>query len=68
MNVLPPIREMLGDQLADAVDAARDRLSNDTVIARCNAGLWLVEVDGAPVAEGLSYDDAVAATAALEAA
>jgi hypothetical protein len=60
-----PLRDMLGDALADAVDAARLRLSDDTVMARCEAGLWFVERAGSPVAEGLTYEGAVTATEAL---
>lgn len=66
MALNPSYREMLGDQLFDAVEAAADRLGNDTVIARCNAGLWLVEVDGEAVAEGLTYEGAVEAANALD--
>lgn len=65
MALNPIIREMVGDVLANAIDAAQTRLENDTVIARCDAGLWLIEVDGAAVASGLGYDDAVAAAEAL---
>jgi hypothetical protein len=41
------------------------RLSDDTIIARCHEGLWLVERDGATVTDGLTYDAAVAAATAL---
>ena len=58
-------REMVGDALADAVDAARERLGDDTIIPRCDAGLWLIEVDGSPVASGLTYEDAVDAATSL---
>lgn len=66
MALDPTIRDMIGDQLADAVDAARDRLIDDSVMARCSEGLWLVEVGGLAIAEGLSIEAAVAAVAALE--
>lgn len=65
MQLDPAIRDMVGDALADAIDAARDRTGNDTVMARCEAGLWLVEVDGDAVASGLTYDDAIDAAAAV---
>lgn len=65
MQLDPSYRDMLGAELADAVDAARDRTANDTVIARCDAGLWLIEVDGVSVASGLTYAGAVEAAAAL---
>lgn len=66
MKLDPGLRDMIGDQLADAVDAARERLADDTVMARCNEGLWLVEVGGENVAEGLTYQQAVDVAAALE--
>lgn len=66
MALNPSYRAMLGDQLFDALEAAAIRLGNDTVIARCDVGLWQVEVDGAPVAEGLTYEAAVDATNALD--
>jgi hypothetical protein len=65
MALNPIIREMVGDALANAIDAAQARLDNETVICRCEVGLWMVEVDGAAVATGLGYDDAIAAVEAL---
>ncbi|MCW5760877.1 MAG: hypothetical protein KIS90_13995 [Phenylobacterium sp.] len=65
MQITPIIREMLGEPLANAVEAAQVRLTNDTVIARCAMGVWSVEVDGDEVAGGLSYADAVDAVEAL---
>jgi hypothetical protein len=56
---------MLGDALANAVDAARARLEDDTVEARCEAGLWSIERAGEAVASGLSYEAATAAAEAL---
>jgi hypothetical protein len=59
-------RDMIGTELADAIDAAQARLSDETITARCANAEWLIERDGAPVAEGLTYDEAVAAATALE--
>lgn len=67
MQLNPILREMIGDDLADAVDAARDRLADDTIMARCAEGLWFVEVAGEPVVSGLTYALAVEAVANLEA-
>lgn len=65
MALDPALREMIGDQLANAVDAARDRLANETIMARCAEGLWSVEVDGDVVADSLSQADAIAALDAI---
>lgn len=59
MALDPILREMIGDVLADAVEAARERLDDESVMARCAEGLWSVEVGGDVVASGLSHDDAV---------
>ena len=56
---------MYDEPMRSAIEAARVRLANDTVIARCAEEFWLVEVDGAAVADGLSFDDALDAIAAL---
>lgn len=65
MQLNTMIRQMVGDDLADAVDAARERLGDDTIMPRCDAGLWLIEVDGSPVASGLTYADAIDAATSL---
>lgn len=59
------LADMIGPELAQAVAAAQTRLEDETITARCTAGLWLVERAGATVAGELTYDDAVAALAAL---
>lgn len=62
-------REMVGDELADAVFAARTRLSDPTVIARCFEQLWSVERGEDPaaiVSEGLSMAEAISTLEALE--
>jgi hypothetical protein len=59
------LTEMLGAELADAVLAAQARLSDETVLARGEAGLWLVERAEVVLASGLSHDDAVAVVVAL---
>lgn len=61
------LRDMLGAPLADAVDAARVRLADDAVMARCAEGLWSVETSAGVVEDGLAYDAAVASVEALEA-
>lgn len=55
-----PLREMIGDTLADAVDAARLALADDTIMARCAEGQWQIDVGGAAVASDLTHDQAVA--------
>jgi len=65
MTTNPIVLDMLGDELRDAVVAAQARLHDDTIIARCEAGLWLVERAGATVEAGLSYEACVAGVAAL---
>lgn len=65
MTLNTSLRSMIGDDLADAVDAARERLTDDTIMARCEAGQWIVEVGGDAVASGLTYADAVDAVASL---
>lgn len=65
MSTDPHVLDMLGDPLRDAVTAARARLTDDTVMASCNAGLWLVERGGAPIETGLTYEACVAAVEAL---
>ena len=66
---MPPLdsalREMIGDPMANAVDAARVATGNDSVMVRCAEGLWRVEVDDDPIAAGLSHDDAVDVLATL---
>lgn len=54
------MREMIGDPMANAVDAARASLGHEDVMARCAEGLWRVEVEGDVVADGLSHDEATA--------
>lgn len=65
MTTNPMILDMLGDELKSAVMDAQTRLADDTIIARCEAGLWLVERAAVSVATGLTYDAAVAAVVAL---
>lgn len=65
MTTNPIILDMLGDELKDAVLAAQARLSDDTIIARCEAGLWLTERADVTVDEGLSYEACVTAIGAL---
>jgi hypothetical protein len=61
----PIIRDMLGDQLADAVDAARELCEDDTINASCNAGVWRVERGGEAVECDGTYEGAAAALGAL---
>lgn len=65
MSTNPVILDMLGDELKDAVIAAQARLSDETIIARCAAGLWLTEREGETIDEGLSYEACVTAVEAL---
>lgn len=60
MHLNLPLREMIGDELADAVDAARDALANGTVMARCSEGMWAIDVDNVVVASDLTLPQAVA--------
>lgn len=70
------ILDMLGDDLATAVVAARTRLQDASVMCRIGAhpsgepddampGLVSVERDGASTVYGLSHEDAIAALEAL---
>lgn len=65
MSTDPHVLDMLGDTLRDTVTAARTRLADDTVMAGCTEGLWLVERAGEPIETGLTYDACVAAVEAL---
>lgn len=65
MTTNPLILDMLGDTLKEAVTTAQTRLGDDTIMARCDEGLWLVERAGAVLEHGLTYDAAVAALGAL---
>lgn len=60
MTTNPLILDMLGEQLKTAVTDAQARVADDTVMARCEEGLWLVERAGATLVDGLTYDQAVA--------
>lgn len=66
MALNPVLRMMLGDELADAVDAARERHGNEEVMASCDAGLWQLSVDGVVIAEGLTYEAAIEAADAVD--
>lgn len=65
MTTDPLVLDMLGDDIKDAVLAAQTRLSDTTIMARCSAGLWLVERAGVDVATGLTHDAALAELAGL---
>lgn len=59
------VLDMLGEELSSAVVAAQGRLSDDTIIARCNEGLWLVERGGVTVHGDLTYAEAITHVAGL---
>lgn len=65
MTTNPLILDMLGDGLRDAVVQAQTRLGDDTVMARCENGVWLVERGGAELVTGLTYADAITHVAGL---
>lgn len=63
---LPPfLADMIGEDLANAVDTAQTRLSDATITVRCEATHWLIERAGVAVETGLSHDACVAALGAL---
>ncbi|MBS0363688.1 MAG: hypothetical protein JSR98_20120 [Proteobacteria bacterium] len=65
MSLPPAVAEMLGEDLAAAIDSAQARLSDATITARCSAGLWYVERASADVASDLTYQGCVDAVNAL---
>ena len=65
MTTDPFVLDMLGDDMKDAVLTAQTRCTDTSIMARCSAGLWLVERGGVTIVDDLSHDDALTHLAGL---